>query len=796
MYQSLPGHTNNQKRSSDAITDGDEVPEHRVKHPRVTRDECTPIVEVPEINPGGTNSTRTFQSNEQPLSSQLVPGSDTEVLASDVYSIEPNNFRSSATNFENFIRPVANFPTPKPKAGRVIGETLLIRNTNLGVDLTNPTDKDMVILRTRYKDFDNLNYTWEDYEAVKSWVAIEQSFELSDSLKETYRRIRPKPKLLRVEYVRGEFADIVRWCKREPQQKLNLWNSTDVVELLDKYDLTRDLSIFDLVTMTGRAKQCVAEGVPVYLGVPPSHVAKGAKQTTQLPQFIRSSSTPSGTFSPISTSTTPHVSLQAGEVGVVQVPSMAKKKTQQDETSQGPQDSTEDYSTGKSASNESYNVASSSGDPSQHRPNMLPLSIPSADKVPEKRFQVFRDDTAVKSSSSTHPKTTTALQDHTNLPSDQRTLKHAKRAGARQPPAATKEAASKGLAHEATTKHELEDDLGGQPARKRSRSHDSNSDVAELGKDNIHIQEPASGESTHSDEQAHVPTGPREPQIVQTPLSDSNPTILGAIKPWIPEDRRFKIMPGLFDPQHFNAESPHLYALHLSRQLWQDPLRPLDKKYVYLPPLRDADAINLRLANTCVSAGQMPLLFRDFTDLREDDFSALARCVRFAQSDAQRTIDWRLHPSHVHEIIQRTNPYGLELLISRTELVIGSYDSYHAEYYLLLCLRYAHIKHAQALSPRQYTAADMVEIILDLHRDLEFAVGKVLDPGDSPYFGVYEWIFEKPYWEAKGRTWVWGEEGDGPPPWEWDYFKALEVPGGIEAYYNADGSIKEGNAGT
>jgi hypothetical protein len=42
----------------------------------------------------------------------------------------------------------------------------------------------------------------------------------------------------------------------------------------------------------------------------------------------------------------------------------------------------------------------------------------------------------------------------------------------------------------------------------------------------------------------------------------------------------------------------------------------------------------------------------------ENDFSLLARCIRYAKSSSEKQVCWAVHPTHVALIQERTNKYG------------------------------------------------------------------------------------------------------------------------------------------
>jgi hypothetical protein len=63
-----------------------------------------------------------------------------------------------------------------------------------------------------------------------------------------------------------------------------------------------------------------------------------------------------------------------------------------------------------------------------------------------------------------------------------------------------------------------------------------------------------------------------------------------------------------------------------------------------------------------------PTLFRKLEYPAANDFSQLARCIRFARSLSEQTTNWRVHPVHIQEMYKLTNVYGIELLRARSAM--------------------------------------------------------------------------------------------------------------------------------
>lgn len=226
-------------------------------------------------------------------------------------------------------------------------------------------------------------------------------------------------------------------------------------------------------------------------------------------------------------------------------------------------------------------------------------------------------------------------------------------------------------------------------------------------------------------------------------------------KPSIWDPFRFTITRTSFEPAYFDAADPRKYIHHLNRLTSSEKILYRHARYVPLPPERNIGSINQRLLNLLEPRqGDEPILFREFSGIHVYDPSLLARCVRFAQSDAQKSIDWRAHPAHVAEILQRTNVYGMELLLSRNEVVAGSWPgskSRAPEYFYLLALRTVHSKYAQGDKRlAQCTAADIFAIVKGLPREARFSINEVFDNATDQYYSPIDYGVKQRCFEAAG----------------------------------------------
>jgi hypothetical protein len=141
-----------------------------------------------------------------------------------------------------------------------------------------------------------------------------------------------------------------------------------------------------------------------------------------------------------------------------------------------------------------------------------------------------------------------------------------------------------------------------------------------------------------------------------------------------------------------------------------------------MPEMLDVEIINRRLNWVVPDNGEAPRLLRGLPVPPFHIDSELARCVRFAQSDSQKRVDWRIHPNHVAEIIQRTNFYGMELLISRGFMRISCPPTID-EFELAMATRLAHASFGK--DPVAYIAGDVRALAEYLVEDIPSAMSLI-----------------------------------------------------------------------
>ena len=147
--------------------------------------------------------------------------------------------------------------------------------------------------------------------------------------------------------------------------------------------------------------------------------------------------------------------------------------------------------------------------------------------------------------------------------------------------------------------------------------------------------------------------------------SEAASIIVPTVPSWIAEGSQYSIRIDVAYSEGCDTEYPR-NCEHYLAQLTARPEFPRAKEYEYspMPDMLDVEIMNQRLNWVVPDDGEAPRLLRELPVPQFHIDSELVRCVRFAQSDSQKRVDWRVHPNHVAEIIQRTNFYEMELLIS------------------------------------------------------------------------------------------------------------------------------------
>lgn len=121
--------------------------------------------------------------------------------------------------------------------------------------------------------------------------------------------------------------------------------------------------------------------------------------------------------------------------------------------------------------------------------------------------------------------------------------------------------------------------------------------------------------------------------------------------------------PGIYNMMNnYNNSSLHPYYAFL-RTLGpvKTKPRPEDMQYTPLPPDPHSHDMDEWL-RTLLPTDMSHVLWRDFRQPARDEFSVLARCIRYASSPAQHMLSWVVHPVHVALIVERTNRYGIALM--------------------------------------------------------------------------------------------------------------------------------------
>ncbi|KAI4635765.1 uncharacterized protein J4E87_000721 [Alternaria ethzedia] len=198
------------------------------------------------------------------------------------------------------------------------------------------------------------------------------------------------------------------------------------------------------------------------------------------------------------------------------------------------------------------------------------------------------------------------------------------------------------------------------------------------------------------------------------------PKIVTTVPSLIDMNKQAIIKPGVAYSEGYDPGNPQNFKHYLA-QFTDRPAvpRPREREYRPMPEILEVETLNQRLDWVVPNGAEAPQLFRDMPAPPPHIDSELARCVRFAQSDAQRRVNWRAHPTHVAEIIQRTNFYGMELLVSRSEMRISSPPTAD-EFELAMATRLAHVSFG--MDTKDYIAADVPAIIEYFSENLPSAI--------------------------------------------------------------------------
>jgi hypothetical protein len=214
--------------------------------------------------------------------------------------------------------------------------------------------------------------------------------------------------------------------------------------------------------------------------------------------------------------------------------------------------------------------------------------------------------------------------------------------------------------------------------------------------------------------------------------------VVPTVPSWIAESSRYDIAMNTAYSEGYNPKHPQHYEGYIA-QFTARPAASRPKEYEYrpMPDMLDVELLNQRLNWVVPEVGEAPRLFRELPVPPPRIDSELTRCVRFAQSDSQKRVDWRAHPSHVAEIIQRTNFYGMELLISRAYMRISSPPT-KDEFELAMATRLAHASFGK--DPVAYIAAD-VPALSDYLVENPLSAECLVSDRDKDYFSDFTQVY-------------------------------------------------------
>ncbi|KAI2476491.1 hypothetical protein Ptr902_12125 [Pyrenophora tritici-repentis] len=219
--------------------------------------------------------------------------------------------------------------------------------------------------------------------------------------------------------------------------------------------------------------------------------------------------------------------------------------------------------------------------------------------------------------------------------------------------------------------------------------------------------------------------------------------ILNQVPQVLGQESLFKVEEGEYYPERFDPQKPEEYQNMLALTEPNVPMRvnpftlgcngvrrPQDVDYRALPEVRNVEALNRRLNLVLPRDTRVPQLLGEMPIPPANIISELTRCARFAQSDAQKRVDWRLHPAHVYEIVQRSNYFGLELLISRSDIVVSS-PATREELDMAMAMRFA--QQLFGKDPITFVAADIPTITAYLEGDIPSAMFLTIAEDDNVF---------------------------------------------------------------
>jgi hypothetical protein len=135
--------------------------------------------------------------------------------------------------------------------------------------------------------------------------------------------------------------------------------------------------------------------------------------------------------------------------------------------------------------------------------------------------------------------------------------------------------------------------------------------------------------------------------------------------------------PGIYDTMHLYNPSNVRPYIHFLKSLEPSAgtLSAEDMKYTRLQPQPNHQEMNAWLL-LLIPANERRVLLNTFQIPPADDCNAIARCIRYANSHAQKKLSWCLHPVHVALIAERTNEYGIAIVAPKEEKDegVGGFD--------------------------------------------------------------------------------------------------------------------------
>ncbi|KAI0570743.1 hypothetical protein TUN199_11082 [Pyrenophora tritici-repentis] len=694
-------------------------------HDRENEDGKRQRVELHEPTYANDMSQRPSQANQH-----MLPGPD---------SAPRSTVDTPVSITKDLVPPVPelslSWPLPKvvadPTKRRSIRTSMVWNSQD-----PHPDNRKMVALRIEHEDLRYVDYSIVDM-PILTWLLIqERVHKLNEAL--THFMPEELPKLSRTTNPREHMKPVVRWCKEEDSIQLlvNFWDSDTMIETLRPFAETkRDLSIYDVIWLTDyveRRKQNspVRHTQPIPVVQPPA---------VQVPQQT-------GGHPPVSGQ--PKVPQQQQVTHQPQAPPQPPAPSQAEVPPQPQLHPTSQLP------------------PQTHVPANLPLHQPEPKRpyVPD-WLPPFKEGTRINGAEipvlahtqegrNVQPLSDVAKdKSHVVNPTPPPMLSFSKITHVGDSVASTgdqqqRQTPTSSPASSTSTKRKPVDEEQSEnigQANKRQKTQEPPEVGEELFADvrNGKWTYEEMSAALHSGLAQGTVSGPTVPNSESMRDNSGHLAILNQVPQVLGQESLFKVEEGEYYPERFDPQKPEEYQNMLALTEPNVPMRvnpftlgcngvrrPQDVDYRALPEVRNVEALNRRLSSVLPRDTRVPQLLGEMPIPPANIISELTRCARFAQSDAQKRVDWRLHPAHVYEIVQRSNYFGLELLISRSDIVVSS-PATREELDMAMAMRFA--QQLFGKDPITFVAADIPTITAYLEGDIPSAMFLTIAEDDNVF---------------------------------------------------------------